>query len=100
MNSALTKLIVNLFLIDHLINRSNIRIHSYKKSSISLSKIAAAVSSGKRVRLHRSNKNGKSFIYTRNNRGPKILPCGTAIAMFFNVEFIPFKDTIFFSLDK
>lgn len=34
---------------------------------------------------------GKSFIYIRNNNGPKTYPCGTPAKMFFHEDVYPFK---------
>jgi ABC-type thiamine transport system ATPase subunit len=31
-------------------------------------------------------KDGKSFIYIKNNRGPKIEPCGTPFIIFFQSD--------------
>ena len=33
---------------------------------------------------------GKSFIYIRNNNGPKVDPCGTSAKMFFRYDVCPF----------
>ena len=37
---------------------------------------------------------GKSFIFIRNNNGPKTNPCGTPIEMFFHEDVCSFKTTL------
>merc|ERR1712074_388886 len=43
---------------------------------------------------------GKSFIYNRNKRGPRIDPWGTPVATICFFDFCPFTKTYWFLLDR
>ena len=92
MNSVLSELKNNVFLMDYIFKRFNTTLHLCDSVSVLLSLIATVVSSANRVKLDRSNKDGTSFINTRNNSGTVLLPWETPIVMFFSVEFIPSKE--------
>ena len=94
MNSVFSKLKVNISLKDLAFRRYNTTLHLDDSASQLLFLVATVVLSATRMKLDRSDKDRRSFNYTRNNRGHNLLPWGTPIVMFFfNIDFTPFKDT-------
>ena len=101
MNSVLSKLIVNLFLIDRLFNDSSTLLHFDDRLPMSKSDIATVVSSTNSVKFPRLGNDGRSLTYTRNNNGPYILPWGSPNdKFFFSFELLPFRFTYCFLFDK
>ena len=69
-----SKLIVNLFLIDQLFSSSSTVLHFEDRFSMLSSLIVTVESSAISFKFDRLNKDGSSFLYTRNSNGPIILP--------------------------
>ena len=64
MKSVLSKLIINLFLMDYIFRRSNTTLYLYDRFSMLLSLIATVVSLANRVKLDRS-KMMEDHLYTQ-----------------------------------
>ena len=91
-NPVLSKLIVNLFLIDQLFNNSGTVLHYEDRFLKLLSLIPTAVSSANSGQFDRLDKYGSYIIYTRNSNGTEI-PWGTPIVSFSRVKPLTFRCT-------
>ena len=78
------------------LNHSEMSISSlfalWKRAEMSQDDSWRVVSSAK-ISLKKPDEFGRSFIYKRNKRGPKILPCGTPQLIFCFLEFTPSIET-------
>ena len=70
-------------------------VHIFLSCMTAISDTSSANSLGLQTRL-----SGRSFINTRNRRGPSIDPCGTPDIIGFNEEVTPFRITFCFLLKR
>ena len=79
----MSELIVNLFPMDLAFKRSNTTFSFNDSASMLSTLMATVVSSANTGKSDISDNDGRSFIYTGNKRGPKILNSGSPIVVFF-----------------
>ena len=82
----------------YIFKKSDATSDLYDNVSTFLSLVTTVVYSASRMKLDRTDKDRKSFLYTRNNSGPELLPRGKPI--FFYVKFTPCRERFCFLSDN